>query len=1089
MSKALRPDITGLRAIAVIAVTAYHIVHIINPHSSWFAGGFVGVDVFFVISGYLMTMLIMRDLSLGRFSLYEFYKRRAQRICPALLVVVLLVLGLGVLIIGTEDLIRLAFAGGWALLMSSNFYFAFYTDYFANAALDQPLLHTWSLGVEWQFYLIHPLILLLLRRYCVPSLLARSFLVLTLLWLGLGLYGATVFPKYAYYLLPMRGGELMVGGLAFFYPLHKFKAWLMAHWSQMPKSSLRNHVAPGVLVSNHQSDGHQAKRFTDHSQLAEGNALVAADFSKSDTSKSDAAQSENRILSGQEASAHESDHYNSNAHELSAHKLSTYESSVHPASDPAGTCERNDVHDSNKDSGQDGGQDEINDNVSISQSRWSVLYRLVEQAKPWQGELLGLALIVYAVFRVEAQAGWPNFNVIWPLLGTYLCIAVNHQRTCLRFKVFQKLGLWSYAIYLVHWPILVLVTKLGFAWDWQLDSLPLGSTNAMGLTDSMVASDSANGLTGGGAASVTDAWSGAGAGSNALVANSADEAVSAQMPAANSINSTGADGADSFMAQLQMVAGVLGLLGLIIISGGLLHQLVEKRRNYGYPTLLVYVVGTFACFYVALTGVVQRLAFPVSQYAQYGGHGIPFDGLIHEIGDFKRAPDFILIGDSFARHYTLDLQDRQLHVITVLTDGCYSFARHVNLRPEGKVAQNCQIRYQQALQALAQYPNIPVVFAQDWPRYASSLVKRPADNLANITATLAQSTALAKTNATGSSLDQASSSRTLLGSVYAPANANEAVTHQTVTQPSTGKIAPTFEPALAPAHEATTTQQGNELFSKQMNEPTNEPSFDNAVAQVKGSAQDPSCDRANAKADAQAEVESANLPFESKRVFKLSSRQYVAAVAEDLAALAQALGHRPVYILGTPLQPVYDMGSTCMYLHALNNPLSRWLRQNVTCRPHYALRDIAFNAWLEREVQQYPNFTYLDPNEALCSGNDCELLVDGVLPVYQDGLHYSWAGSVKVVSYLLFRMGLPQGRLRLRFEDVRSLEQKPPQITLGSVPKAQIDRMQELGGQDSMPVDNIQERLGTANDSESKVGYQPIPPSAVSPVHTQFLGH
>lgn len=1018
MSKALRPDITGLRAIAVIAVAAYHIVHILNPHSSWFAGGFVGVDVFFVISGYLMTMLILRDVTLGRFSLYEFYKRRAQRICPALLVVVSLVAILGLLVIGTEDLIRLAYAGGWALLMGSNFYFAFYTDYFANAALDQPLLHTWSLGLEWQFYLIHPLILLALRRFCVPSLLARSFCVLTFLWFGLALYGATLFPKYAYYLLPMRGFELMVGGLAYFYPLRNFKTWLLEHWPRVSVGQTIDSQASVWRTTNNQTTlglatDSQARVGQSELTMAQSQAKASSLVSAQAQAKAGQAlgsEQESLFVSGKSVLperilAYETDqgkleHKTKLARKAKRAKDNLARETEQPElvgrdlakrdlaerdsfefesaatsnlaanlAEHAVKCDSTGLEKKQAEAQQVVSKDdELPRYRELTHYRGEILYRLVAQAQPWQGELLGLVLITYSVFTVDAQLGWPNLKVLWPLVGSYLCIAANHQKTCLRFKVFQKLGLWSYAIYLVHWPILVLFTKLGIAWNWHLDALSLGTMAPSGL-DHQSLSALGSGLVG--ASPSPSPEPGPGSSPGASSSSGLDSDLSAGIGA-------GADagyGAGSDLGY-GIGSGVIGLMWLmvltvlIIVAGALLHTLVEKRRNYGYPTLLVYVVGVFCCFYVALTGVGQRLAFPISKYAQYGGHGIPFDGQIHEIGDTQRAPDFILIGDSFARHYTLDLQDRNLHVITVLTDGCYSFAQHINLRPEGKVADTCKIRYEQALTALAQYPDIPVVFAQDWPRYASSLVER------NVT-----------------------------HDVHALVANNQS------------------------------EKQGIE--------------------------------RLNAQADSL---------LAENQLLKLSSQQYASAVAVDLAALAQAVGQRQIYVLGTPLQPVYDIGSTCMYLQALDNPLSRWLRQNVTCVSHHTLRDIAFNDWLEREIKKYPNFTYLNPNEALCVGTDCELLVDGVLPVYQDGLHYSWAGSVKVVSYLLFRMGLPQGRMRLRFEDVRSLERPAPHITLGSAPKTTSDWQQYSQGTPASNSNHTQEA-----ESLSKTGPTYVPVSVSAP--------
>ena len=142
-----RSDIDGLRAIAVMAVLGYHVM----PHLA--PGGFAGVDVFFVISGYLITRLLWRDLEGATFSLAGFYERRIRRLLPALVVVILVCAGVE-MGIGLPDEVR---AFGWSAMASvvylSNHYFLSQNDYFAEDVALNPLLHTWSLSVEEQFYL------------------------------------------------------------------------------------------------------------------------------------------------------------------------------------------------------------------------------------------------------------------------------------------------------------------------------------------------------------------------------------------------------------------------------------------------------------------------------------------------------------------------------------------------------------------------------------------------------------------------------------------------------------------------------------------------------------------------------------------------------------------------------------------------------------------------------------------------------------------------------------------------------------------------------------------------------------------------
>ncbi|QCI12583.1 acyltransferase [Pseudomonas putida] len=211
-----RSDIDGLRAIAVLAVFLHHL----SP--GWLPGGFVGVDIFFVISGYLITSQVFQELREGRFSLKGFYQRRINRIVPALLTVLLACVLVGSVLLSPVDLVRLYNNALFALLGVSNlFIWLKYGNYFAADASEAPLLHTWSLGVEEQFYLVWPLMVLLVYRFAPRYLL----------WLlGMGVVMAVGFSEYAtgnfataaYYLLPTRFFELMLGGwLAIWHVQHR----------------------------------------------------------------------------------------------------------------------------------------------------------------------------------------------------------------------------------------------------------------------------------------------------------------------------------------------------------------------------------------------------------------------------------------------------------------------------------------------------------------------------------------------------------------------------------------------------------------------------------------------------------------------------------------------------------------------------------------------------------------------------------------------------------------------------------------------------------------------------------------------------
>lgn len=199
-----RADIDGLRAIAVLAVMLFHAG--IYPAG----GGFVGVDVFFVISGYLITTHIRNELEAGIFSLRSFYERRARRILPALVAVIAVTAPLAWAWLLPQDLKSFSQSIVATLLFASNIYFWRTTDYFSQQSELRPLLHTWSLGIEEQFYLIYPLLLIAIARFGKSS---TRWVVLALAVLS---WVATYFiaqsdPKSAFYFLHARAWELLAG--------------------------------------------------------------------------------------------------------------------------------------------------------------------------------------------------------------------------------------------------------------------------------------------------------------------------------------------------------------------------------------------------------------------------------------------------------------------------------------------------------------------------------------------------------------------------------------------------------------------------------------------------------------------------------------------------------------------------------------------------------------------------------------------------------------------------------------------------------------------------------------------------------------
>lgn len=206
-----RKDIDGLRALAVLMVVFYHLGF------DWIPGGFVGVDVFFVISGFLITGIIYKGISTNEFSIIEFYIRRARRILPALYTMLIIVLIFGAIFFLPRDYFNLAKTTISAALFYSNILFwNMFGEYFALNSQEQPLLHTWSLSVEWQFYFLWPFFLLSILRFLKVNFIKPMMFSLIIICVVISQYGALKYPSAAYFLLPTRAGELIIGGLGYF---------------------------------------------------------------------------------------------------------------------------------------------------------------------------------------------------------------------------------------------------------------------------------------------------------------------------------------------------------------------------------------------------------------------------------------------------------------------------------------------------------------------------------------------------------------------------------------------------------------------------------------------------------------------------------------------------------------------------------------------------------------------------------------------------------------------------------------------------------------------------------------------------------
>lgn len=491
---ALRQDITGLRAVAVLAVTLYHVAHVLAPESTFFQGGFLGVDIFFVISGFLMTKIIITGLDRGNFSLFNFYKRRAKRICPALFVTVLLFVSVSVFILDTEYLLNTCRDALRGLGFISNFWFARQTGYFDGAATERIFLHTWSLSVEWQFYLIYPLLLILASKLLSRKNLGFLIVSLTIASFVFGCAYTLYNPVNSYFLLPSRSYELLIGALAYFYPASYFLTLF--------------------------------KRFDSEESF-----------------------------------------------ELFRNKISK------------------------------------------------------------QLEVTGLLFILFSLIVVDSSDGWPNVWSVLPLVGTYLCIAADNKQTFLGNVIFQKLGLWSYVIYLVHWPVIAL-----FAYFFQQRI----------------------------------SWE---------------------------------------------------LLPIILVLGVALHYGVERRRNFGWIFLACYFVLAGSLQLIIKTeGTVVRDELLIVDYPTKGEH--TNSGLPYAFGNLSRPVDFILVGDSFARQYVASLEKQDLHIISVLLVGCFGSKYFYNdtFSKDSAYDNKCRDRYSVFIDLVKKYPDVPVIWAQNWEGYASDTI-------------------------------------------------------------------------------------------------------------------------------------------------------------------------------------------------------------------------------------------------------------------------------------------------------------------------------------------------------------------------------
>src|SRR5215831_1009565 len=210
--KAYRADIDGLRAVAVGGVIAFHAFPAVAH------GGFIGVDVFFVISGYLISDLILKDLEQDHFSFANFFGRRIRRIFPAVIVLLAFCLGLGWFVLLDDEYKMLGNHVGAAAAFAANFAFWNEAGYFDTAAELKPLLHLWSLGIEEQFYMLWPALLVVVYRLGLNALLVTAALGVVSFWLNVS--HVLQDRAWVFFLPQARLWELVVGGVCAYLTLH-----------------------------------------------------------------------------------------------------------------------------------------------------------------------------------------------------------------------------------------------------------------------------------------------------------------------------------------------------------------------------------------------------------------------------------------------------------------------------------------------------------------------------------------------------------------------------------------------------------------------------------------------------------------------------------------------------------------------------------------------------------------------------------------------------------------------------------------------------------------------------------------------------
>ncbi|AZG98231.1 acyltransferase family protein [Proteus mirabilis] len=461
--KKFRNDINGLRAIAVLAVMLFHFVPSSLP------GGFAGVDIFFVISGFLMTSIIFRGLKNNNFSLWNFIKARARRIVPALVTVISIVLALGYLFFEPLTYQLAGKHGFSSLLFISNITYAKEAGYFDSDSLSKIFLHTWSLSVEWQFYIIYPIILIILSKLFSINTLKKIVVISAIISFAFCIYFSSINKTLSYFLIYTRAWEMLFGGIVFLFPL----------------STTEN---------------------------------------------------KKRII-----------------------------------------------------------------------------------------ESLGLILIITSFFIFSDTDNWPSYNALLPVFGTYLCILANSYKSILSNKALQKIGLWSYSIYLVHWPLIVFCKKINI--------------------------------------------------------------------------------------EINIITYFLVTISLSII----IYSLIERKRNYSYKFIFIYIFILILSNQISKNGFSYRVSddkakLSLAEYrGKYEGHdGMPLKTLY--LNSNENDFEYILIGNSHARHYFHYIINNKLKVVSLAEDGCNSTKNYYSSYNKNI----CQETYNNTLKFIKENPNKKIIWATTW---------------------------------------------------------------------------------------------------------------------------------------------------------------------------------------------------------------------------------------------------------------------------------------------------------------------------------------------------------------------------------------